>query len=119
MSLLSSIFGSNKSSSTSTTTQTKRDSTVTVGGNSTGPLITGNENADIKIESLDAEVIKPVLDYSKFAFDKATSSVVEGFSTALEASKSSDERLSGKVFTSVNIGLALAGLGLAVYVFKK
>lgn len=118
------------SSSKSTTQNTKRDSTVTVGGNAIGPFVTGNESSNITIRSIDSEVIKPALDFANLNLNSSLRAVVDGsakaldaatsgFGSALEASKTADERLSGKVFTSVNIGLALAGLGLAVYLYRK
>lgn len=97
------------------------------------PLSAGN----ITVNALDAEIVRDTIDFAVGVSDNQTKSVKslgdnlldglgrtltatkDAFTTALDASKSSDERLSGKVFTSVNIGLAALAVVALVYYYRK
>jgi hypothetical protein len=123
------LFSSKKTQQT--TNNIKRDQTLTFGGAASGAFVTGNENSPISIQSVDSDVIKTGLEFAKDSLSKtaatlttgsknALDTVSSGFQTALQAAKSSDERLSGEVFKSVNIGLVVLGLvGVALYLRKK
>lgn len=111
------LFSSSKT--TNLTENKKEDTNLTFGGDGRGNFVAGNRGSNITIHAADADVVKAGLDFAEVGLDTATSAIVGGFNTALSASQSADERLSGKVFTSVNIGLGLGVLAILAYVFKK
>lgn len=91
-------------------------------GDSNSPIIADNTGS-IHIERLDNDVIEDVFDFAKLVNRNASEDLSElggvltgGFETALNASKSSDERNTQDLFKLMRLAVIIGG---AAFVFSK